>query len=128
MVRLLPHRRRGAQLETRIFPVIKWINALLAAGSVVLASSWVFIAFAGGRMAWIGYQTRGGVLTGFLWLFILAPFGATVLYCWSALLVMIPLAAINDGIRATRARRVARPTHRATSTRSSRRHASSPAP
>jgi hypothetical protein len=63
----------------------------VAAG--VLTTWWSVIAFIGGTMPVIGYQTDGGIGTGVFWLFIVEPIAVTVLY-WATVVALSPLIAI----------------------------------
>lgn len=67
--------------------LMKVVSVVVAIGSAVMAAGWVVIAFSGGRMPVIGYDTEGGALTGVLWLFVIAPVGATFVLCWASLIL-----------------------------------------
>jgi hypothetical protein len=66
--------------------------------SAVLLTWWTVIAFVGGRMPLIGIETEGGVGLGLLWLFVIDPIAATVLY-WISIAVVLPVVGVGYAAR-----------------------------
>jgi hypothetical protein len=69
------------------------VGGLLGLATTILLAWWTIIAFAGGTMPIIGYETEGGIGTGLLWLFIIDPIAATVLY-WIGMAVAMPVLGV----------------------------------
>jgi hypothetical protein len=61
--------------------------------AVVLSTWMTVIAFIGGTMPIIGWETDGGLATGVLWLMFVDPILMTVCY-WATMIVAVPLALL----------------------------------
>lgn len=71
----------------------KVVGVLGVATAVVLSTWMTIIAFVGGRMPLIGWETDGGIGTGLMWLLVVDPFVITVVY-WATMLLVVPLVLI----------------------------------
>lgn len=74
------------------------ISALAGAAGAILLTWWTFLAFTGGTLWPIGVELEGGFSTGLLWLFVIDPLVATVMY-WIGLAVLVPLAVASGAMR-----------------------------
>jgi hypothetical protein len=61
--------------------------------AVVLSTWMTVIAFIGGTMPIIGWETDGGIVTGLVWLIIVDPLVMTVCF-WATMLLAIPVALV----------------------------------
>lgn len=91
-------QQRLRHLEARVMdeelPLpAKVVGALGVATAVVLSTWMTIIAFVGGRMPLIGWETDGGIGTGLVWLLVVDPFVITVVY-WATMLLVVPLVLI----------------------------------
>jgi hypothetical protein len=63
------------------------------AAAIVLSFWTTIIAFVGGTMPIIGWETDGGLVTGVVWLMFVDPILMTVCY-WATMIVAVPLALL----------------------------------
>jgi hypothetical protein len=68
---------------------------VLCVGAAIVLSTWMtIIAFIGGTMPIIGWETDGGITTGLVWLFVVDPLIVTVC-AWVTMLVTAPIALLR---------------------------------
>lgn len=79
------------------------ITYLGVAGAIVLSIWMTFVAFFGGTMPIIGLETKGGLIPGLVWLFIVDPIVITICY-WLTMIVAVPVALLFGGGRSGRTR------------------------
>lgn len=84
--------------DDELHPVVKVIVALAAIATMIWATWCTVIAFIGGTMPIIGWETEGSLGFGLLWLFLLEPIAVTVAY-WITMIVTMPLAMLLDARR-----------------------------
>ncbi|QGG94378.1 hypothetical protein [Actinomarinicola tropica] len=73
----------------------KGVATLSGIGTVVLTTWMTVVAFVGGTMPIIGWETDGGLATGILWLFVVDPI--VVSACWLlTTVVVLPILAVGD--------------------------------
>lgn len=66
--------------------------SILGVAAAIVFSAWTtVIAFVGGTMPIIGWETDGGIVTGLVWIAFVDPIIVTVVY-WATLLVVLPLS------------------------------------
>ena len=67
---------------------------IIGVTAAVVFSIWTtIIAFVGGTMPIIGWETDGGIVTGLIWVVVVDPILMAVFY-WATLLVVLPLAFV----------------------------------
>jgi hypothetical protein len=69
------------------------VTYLGIAAAIVLSFWTTVIAFVGGTMPIIGWETDGGLVTGLVWLMFVDPILMTVCY-WVTMIVAVPLALL----------------------------------
>lgn len=69
------------------------VTYLGIAAAIVLSTWTTVIAFVGGTMPIVGWETDGGLVTGLLWLVFVDPIVMTLCY-WATLILAIPLALL----------------------------------
>lgn len=74
------------------------LGGVLGLASAVLLTWWTIIAFVGGRMPLIGYETEGGIGLGLVWVIVIDPIAATVLY-WLSIAIVLPIAGVAHASR-----------------------------
>jgi hypothetical protein len=68
-------------------------------GPTIVLSTWMtIIAFVGGTMPIIGWETEGGIGVGLVWLFVVDPIVLTVGW-WVTALAVLPIALLFGGRR-----------------------------
>jgi hypothetical protein len=77
---------------TTVFAVV---GGLIGA---VLSTWWTIIAFTGGTMPVIGYETEGGLGQGLLWVFVIDPIVVMVM-AWVFMLIALPVIGIEALVR-----------------------------
>lgn len=77
------------------------IGVLAGVGAMALLTLWTIIAFVGGTLWPTGIEVEGGVGFGIVWVVVIDPLAATVLY-WAFVLLMLPVVG---AAKATRRRR-----------------------
>ena len=75
-------------------PAIKVVGFAGVAVAVVLSTWMTIIAFVGGTMPIIGWETDGGIVVGLLWLFFVDPIVIAAGY-WLTMLAVLPIALIS---------------------------------
>ena len=82
-------------MDDDMHPVTVALVVILGGSSLVISTWMTVVAFVGGTMPVIGWQTDGGIGTGLVWLFVVDPVVLTVCY-WLALVITVPVAALLD--------------------------------
>ena len=73
--------------------IVKAVISICAAATLVLSIWCTYIAFAGGKLPLVGWELKGGLSSGFMWLIIADPILLTLGY-WASALLALPLGAI----------------------------------
>jgi hypothetical protein len=79
------------------------VNVELAIAAVLLTTWWTIVAFVGGRMPVIGFQTEGGLGVALVWLFVVDPL-TFVAFRLAALLIGTCLSLLSAPIGRIEAR------------------------
>ncbi len=95
--------RTVGRVDDERHPVVNAVAVLTALAAAVLCTWYTVIAFVGGTMPIIGYETEGGFFFGVVWLVFVDPIVVTVAW-WASLLVMSPFIAGASALDAWRAR------------------------
>lgn len=85
-------------------PVVTAVTTLTAIAAAVLSGWYTVVAFVGGTMPIIGFETDGGFFYGLFWLFFVDPIVITVAW-WVSLLILSPFLAGASALDAWRRRR-----------------------
>lgn len=74
------------------------VVGLSGVATAVLTTWMTVIAFVGGTMPIVGWQTEGGITTGLLWLLVVDPIVASV--CWMlTTAVLLPIVSLGGDDR-----------------------------
>lgn len=82
--------------NSELHPIAKAITVLTAIVSIIFSLWCTVIAFVGGRLPIIGWELKGGLIIGLLWLFIIDPILITVCY-WLSMIIAVPIAMLFSG-------------------------------
>lgn len=93
----------------------KLLAGLLGVAAALLLTYWTFVAFVGGTLWPTSIEVGGGFAFGLVWLFVIDPIAATVLY-WIGMAILLPVFGAAAGVQHMRDRQGgARPEGRVTS-------------
>ncbi|MFP4514167.1 MAG: hypothetical protein ACLFRV_14580 [Acidimicrobiales bacterium] len=76
------------------FPLAANIIVGIGVAFAIVLSTWMtIIAFVGGTMPIIGWETDGGIGVGLVWMFVVDPIVITVCY-WLTMIVVLPIVLL----------------------------------
>lgn len=84
---------RSVLVDTSLHPLVKILASLSGVATALWVTWCTVIAFVGGTMLILGWETDGGIGFGLLRLFVLEPLAITVAY-WITALVLVPIALL----------------------------------
>jgi hypothetical protein len=76
-----------------VHPITKFFMYLIIGASSLYMVWATIIAFIGGRIPIFGFEMRGGIISGLIWVFILDPIIMTIMY-WISMIIVLPIGLL----------------------------------